>query len=212
MNAAIDRREREPGPDRAADLPRDLARPRVDPAAEDVPDDEQQQRLLGDRGGELALLALPAFDEFCVSGHARALPGDKWGQAPSQARRCACRCVWCDCSSPQPPRRLRLPPLPLRRHRRLAVRGLARHAHDPRHRRLRRRQRSAARHLPRRRSPREDDEDEFSFEATPRSSPPPRWSTSPRPAPAPSTTGATRTTPSIERRERERRASQYIRA
>ena len=47
--------EREAGPDRAADLSRDLAGPGVDAAAEDVPDDEQQQHLLGDRRAELAL-------------------------------------------------------------------------------------------------------------------------------------------------------------
>ena len=70
MNAAIDAGEREAGPDRAADLPRDLAGPGVDAAAEDVADDEQQQHLLGDRGGELALaLARPGHERFGMGGH-----------------------------------------------------------------------------------------------------------------------------------------------
>ena len=47
-----DRRDQEAGPDRPADLARDLACPGVDAAAQDVADDEQQQGLLGDPGSE----------------------------------------------------------------------------------------------------------------------------------------------------------------
>ena len=59
MNAAITAASANPVQIAPPISPADLARPGVDPAAEDVPDDEQQQHLLGDRGGELAL-ALPA--------------------------------------------------------------------------------------------------------------------------------------------------------
>ena len=64
----------EAGPDRAADLPGDLAGPGVDAATEDVPDDEEQQHLLGDGGVQLAV-ALGRRSWFGMSGHGvNALP------------------------------------------------------------------------------------------------------------------------------------------
>ena len=99
MNAAIDRGQREPGPDRAADLPRDLAGPGVDPAAEDVPDDEQQQHLLGDRRRTAG----------CRAGSPSWVRHERpWGHAPyplarGQAEQPARgRCERCDLPAPSP--------------------------------------------------------------------------------------------------------------
>ena len=116
-----------------------------------------------------------------------------------------------------PPRRLRHPRLPRCRRRRLAVRRLARHARHARHRGLRRRAAarcSASSTSRRRRGRRGRARRRGQVDARRRARRPAAGPVSRRPRPpppAPSTTGATPTNPAIEHRERERRASQYIR-
>ena len=56
MNAAMTSASRNADPDRAAGLPRDLADERVDAAAEDVADDEEQQQARRDRALQPAAL------------------------------------------------------------------------------------------------------------------------------------------------------------